>query len=255
MVGSDMARMTPSGARRARAAIPQTRITPTRSARQTLRSRFRSVRPIVSRWTNAGRGPTSSPSRIQLMGSFSNVPEARIFVGVDQEQLERWADIEAGHLPQDDETPQPPTADEVAERESEALADIEARGRAREEQIREDTAEQVAALNAQADDVAETTGPARRNALRRASRLRNQADDAATEGRQQMAQVAEQVREQRDEARSNLRQQVEAATTAADERLVELKSGLKNEIERAFNEKIGSDRGHGNFDLESWDIA
>lgn len=236
-----MVRPRPSLARRIRQETSSTpRLTPTSPPNLSLRSRFNRVRPLVNKWRGGGAstpGPASA-SGIRIWGTISKDMVSRTVVAgryIKAEQIDRWAAIQAGQLPADDDTPRPPSPEQVEEREREELAEIHRWGEARNDAIREDTHQQVSTLNSQADAAEATYGPGRPAALRHARRLRAQAQDVAEEGRSRMASVADQVREARTDSRQSIRREADQAEERVRQRIEELRSGLRAEVQSVVN--------------------
>lgn len=252
-----MVRPRPSLARRVRQETSSTpRLTPTSPPSLSLRSRFNRVRPLVNKWRGGGAA-TPAPagaSGIRISGTISKDLVSRTIVAgryVKAEQINRWAAIQAGQLPADDDTPRPPTSDQVEEREREELDEAHRWGEARNDAIREETHHEVSALNSQADDAEATYGPGRPAALRHARRLRSQAQDVAEEGRTRMAAVADQVREARAESRQHIRREADQAEERAQQRIEELRSGLKAEVQTVVNAQyFHTDE----FELDGFDL-
>lgn len=224
-------RMRPSAAKRARERIPKP---------QRLRSRFRRVRPRVSSWSPpALRRTGGGAGGLRVRARFSRTTVERTVSGhyIGQDTLDRWATIQAGGVPEDDDVKPPPTSDQVDEAEQDATADIEAWGRQREAQIKEDADEARAAGHREADaleadaDAAAHDPQARSALMRRAHAVREHADDEYRAAQREMDAVAEEVREQRAEVRADLRRQVEAMSEAYTNRAAELKAGLDREVE------------------------
>lgn len=225
-----MSRLRPTAAKRASGRIP--------APRPRLRSRFRRVRPRVSSWSPPSpRRAGVGAGGLRIRARFSRNTVERTVSGhyIGQDTLDRWATIQAGGVPEDDDVKPPPTPDQVDEAEQEATAEVEAWGRQREQQIREEADEARAAGHREADSLeadAATADPRARSALmRRAHAVREHADEEYRAAQREMDRVAEEVREQRAEVRAELRRQVEAMSEAYDHRAAELKAGLDREVE------------------------
>lgn len=253
-----MVRMRRGAARRALAATSRGRVAVPQTMRQTLRTRFNRVRPLVGK--RAGGAPVSGGavpqvSALRIAGRISRDIVSRVIVAghaVPGALMDRWAHIDAGELPPDDDTPRPPTPEQAEEVEAEGLAEVQSWGEQRNERVREDVEAEVSRLEAEADELRMTPGPARTAALRRARRLEQQAEDRVEEGRRELERIAEQVREQREEVRAQVRAQVERAEAVVEERVAELRAGLRAEIEAQVSARyFGSDE----FDLDEFELS
>lgn len=233
-----MVRLRPSAARRQRAAIPRTREVQA-PPRRTVRTRFNRVKSIVKRWRGSGTpaAPVNSIDGIKITGLISGDYVTRTVLPryLKDDKIERWQHIHAGQLPPEDPTPPAPTADEVDDREQEALHQIQRWGEAKNEVVRSELESSIRIKNREIRQLEETQGKARPNALRRANRLSQRLQDEIADSEKQLKQIADQVREQRADERKRIRKEADQAETRVNERVQELLHGLKTEIEMEVN--------------------
>lgn len=232
-----------------------------------LRSRFRHVKPRVSsRLGRPSAGPRVSVGSMYVIIVFSKGPEPRWIKagstahgepGVSQAELDRWAAIASGRAPDDDPIQRPPTDEELNDSEIEAIAGIEAWGRAQEERIEENARERRAELMDEArhyDQQAEEVDGAAAVTYRRLAAQREAEAEAVMIGAQrQMDRIADQVREERQTVRRELQREAERIQTTYTEHVSELANGLQREIKTALETKWlhgGSDL----QDVEGWDF-
>lgn len=232
------ATLRPASARRAADATPtpKERVTP-----PSLRSRFRATRSTLSRRVSAQPNPTGphGHSGIRIGFRFSTKVKYKNLSVADigSDHFDRWAAIEAGQIPEDDDTKVPPTRDQMDEIEAETTNAIQQWGRQEEAQIRESAEEQRENLNSQANRLEDQAAEIARNdpeqaqtLYRRAQDLHERAYEVYREAQRRMDHVAEQVREQRSEARSRLLREYEEIREAFDARVAQLKAGLEAEM-------------------------
>lgn len=254
-----------SAARRSASRVPATRrkeVTPA----SRLRTRFRRTSPRVSARvsrTPVALGGSRSVSVLSVTLSISKSVVHRRITGayIDSAILERWAAIKDGHLPpdwrEDSDAPQVVSEAEVEETEAERLAEVEARGRQREETIREDAENERRMVHARADglddeaDAVQVHDRSEASQLRRrATLLREQAEDEYRAAQQRMDTVADEVREEREEVRSELRRQVERGEEELAEYLSGLRAGLDGEVDRTVRARYLPDS-----TVEGWELA
>lgn len=224
-------RMSRSRARANLSQTTQTRVAPSVSPKANLRTRFHRTGTLTKGWRAKARKsaqPTSSQSTATSLTVTITVSSdtvvRRIPSSYTGDRPQRWEDIAAGRLPEDEDVPRPLTDSDIEAAESEALDEIHAWGRQREAQIRAEAEAEAESLREDADSL----GP--RAARYRASIERDVAQ-IWSKAEKDMEDVGDQVREERDKARKEIMKDAEARQEAADERLTELKSGLDREIE------------------------
>lgn len=219
-----------SAVQRRQQAEPKTRVAPTKP-RQRMKDRIRHVHPRVSTWipTPRTKGPGATPGRLELWIVFSDRPERRTIHlghhGFTPELAERWAAIQAGKMPEDDEFPMPSTPEELDEEEAERLAPIEARGKREQEEIKNEAEFRWRSTQAYADELEEAGDD------RRARQARNRADDEWEAAQREIARVRQRVNDERLEVRDELRHRAQAEVDAYEEHIAELRRGLDKEVE------------------------
>lgn len=205
--------------------------TPNSQKRPYLRTRFhRTGHRVVTGWrAKSGKSTTgqgySVPSSFQAIIDFSGMTVKRSVPAseVGYEKMERWAAIAAGELPPDDDTPRPPTDEQIEQAEADAIEEIEAWGRQQEAQIR-------AKAESDADSIYgdETTGSARHNRARTASSIWRRAE-------QDIEEVGDQVREERAKARRAILDDAERKQEECKETIKQLRTGLEKEVKDVLN--------------------
>lgn len=237
----DRKTLRPAAAKRTSAAVPKPR---QRAKPPSLRSRFRATRSTLPRGIKApprGGAPTYTSVRITARFSRTSVDRTVSTSYLRADKLDRWAAINAGQIPADDDTPTPPTPDQMDEAEREAMDQIQRWGRQEEAAIRDAAEEEREALTNRAnqlDDSAAENDPDEARQLRQqADDLRDQAVDVMRDAQRAMDQVAEQVREQRSEARAYLRGEYERAVEQHQERLDELRALVPAEVEQEIMDR------------------
>lgn len=216
-----------------------------------LRSRFRRTRPRVTARVSPtvprARGGGFSPSGLSVMLQFSTELVSRRIGGnyVSEDQLERWAAIQSGHLPSDwQEDPDAPvnmmTVEQAEEVEAERLAEVEAAGRRREESVREEAEMERRAAHTRADSLDDDANAVQQYDRQEAAQLRRQAtlqreraEESYVERQREMDRIAEEVREEREAVRAELVREVERAEEAVSEFMSRLRAGLDREVENA----------------------
>lgn len=251
-------------AQRAERAVPLTRADrepPSRLSRSEKRSKNRPARPgyvgrrVAGPSFTGGPRPTGGTLDFRIRISDDEV-DRTISPGdgsLTQAQFDRWAAIRAGMLPEDDDTPWPPSDDDIEEVEAEIdlawrrWGRLQDEARAEEAQERFDDLDRAHARRyreAEAlEEDAARDGRAARHTARRAQDIRDRADDDRQEGynevrrwaRAERDAIAEAVNEGRDEDRQTYAREVTAMREVAADRISELQSGLYDEMSNALS--------------------
>lgn len=234
-----MVRMRPNAARRALSKSTTTRLS-LPSKRASLRTRFYRTTPRRRKWLSERDPGTvpAAPSGMFVRVTISRQTVERRVNTISTATLERWAMIDAGVLPEDDDTPPVPSDDELDEMRAEGVHEVEAWGTARNEAIREDAAAEERELEAEAErleDEAAGAGAAGRALRRQAARKREQVAEVYEQAARDLEQVADTVRERRKEVRDEVQRVADDAAAKVAKRVAKLKDGLHDEVERAVN--------------------
>lgn len=157
---------------------------------------------------------------------------------ISADKMMRWATIDAGRLPADDPTPRPLSEEEIKEQKDEAVKAVQERGRRKEEQIRDAASSEARMLIRRAHAADEEAASAKdadeaRAARRRATRLRDQAQEVVVTRDQRIRRLTEQVDEASDQERARVQKEADKIQQRHDERLRELQRGLHQEVERS----------------------
>lgn len=251
-----MVRLRPSAARARAAAVPKPRmVTTSTSARLALRSRFRHARPIVSRRL-AGTPAGSTVPAIGYVKAdvvFSKEP-VTINVGIGHlgDLLERWAHIQAGLIPPDDDNaPHVMSAEEADEREADMIADIESAAKTQEVTIRENAAEEAEYHRKRAEMYSEMAIDNPAMSAKAESEL-EEAELVIREAQIQIENIADDVREERAAIRRQISSEYESQIESQAEYIATLKAGLDNEVRKGLQEHYIQERAETEAIVEWW---
>lgn len=209
-----------------------------------LRSHFRAM--LVKIAVGGARRPPRSSGGVSRMGvtviwSAQRRPivvragsTLRGMPGVAPATMERWSQIDAGIMPEDEDIEAPWTEDEAQAIAQEEVNEVYRRQRDQEARVKRDLATTVedaqARIDYHTDQADRYDGPAAYYHRLRATEAATEARQARTRADQEMEEIAVEAREERRDIVDKVTRKVEQMQEEWDERIATLQSALGEEI-------------------------